>query len=84
MARSGGKDPSASHWSERRLIRPDWGTGRETGAKRPPTKGLTNGDLPGPAVVPVAGDDLLPFDDDRRGIRLPAHAHHLSLTRAEV
>jgi hypothetical protein len=43
-----------------------------------------NGDFPRTAMVPAAGDDLLPLDDDWRGIRLPAHPHHPFLTRGQV
>lgn len=38
-------------------------------------KGNGNGNLPRTPVVAAAADDLLPFDDDWRGIGLPGHSH---------
>ena len=46
--------------------------------KAPKAKGKCYRHLPGPTMVPVALDDLFPFDDDRRGvIARRTHLHHL-------
>jgi len=66
-------------------VPPFEGADIETGAKAPKAKGTCYGDLPGTTMVAPAGNDLLPFDDNWRGVfARRAHPTTFQLTQRTV